>query len=177
MTPLRRCARTELQPRQRTYRPCLRLIPGQTGSILPLLEKKRSTNFRKNIGFVMPWTYERNASLGVVEVVYKGEVSARELRESTSELIGLEKREGLIWFLVDVTEMTLSPFYLAVRHFQHPHKTIRRRRCGPGRSGSCFRSRFLRKGRCCQILRQCLRQQRLDGQEFSRPSGSARLAD
>jgi hypothetical protein len=57
----------------------------------------------------MSWSYEHNPTLGVVEVVYKSEVSARDLRESTSELIELGKREGLNRFLVDAADMTLAP--------------------------------------------------------------------
>ena len=57
----------------------------------------------------MPWSYERNVTLGVVEVVYSGTVSAGDLRESTETCIGLEKQEGLNRFLVDATDMTLDP--------------------------------------------------------------------
>lgn len=56
----------------------------------------------------MSWSYTRNEMLGIVEVVYAGDVSARELQEATSEFIGLEKREGLNRFLVDVADMTLA---------------------------------------------------------------------
>ena len=56
----------------------------------------------------MPWSYERNPELGIVEVVYKGEISARELQGSSSEFIGLEKREGLNRFLIDAVEMALA---------------------------------------------------------------------
>ena len=70
----------------------------------------------------MPWTYERNTSLGLVEVFYTGEVTTRELQESTSALIELEKTDGLIRFLVDVTEMRLSSFTSLFDIFNIPAK-------------------------------------------------------
>ncbi len=56
----------------------------------------------------MPWRYERNTELGIVEVFYTGTTSAQDLQESTSALIELEKRENLNRFLVDVSAMTLD---------------------------------------------------------------------
>ena len=60
-------------------------------------------------GKAMPWSYVRNSELKIVDVVYKGEISASDLRESTSEFIVLEKREALNRFLIDADEMSLAP--------------------------------------------------------------------
>ena len=57
----------------------------------------------------MPWSYEIDESLGVVTVVYEGEVTGDELRESTTELIGLQKTAGLKLYLIDATSMRLAP--------------------------------------------------------------------
>ena len=56
----------------------------------------------------MPWTYEHNQTLQLVEVVYKGYITASDLRESTSEFIALEKEKGLNRFLINTTEMKLD---------------------------------------------------------------------
>jgi hypothetical protein len=56
----------------------------------------------------MPWSYEINATLQIVEVLYEGDISERELRESNSELIGLQQDKGLNRFLVDATEVKLA---------------------------------------------------------------------
>ena len=56
----------------------------------------------------MPWNYKHNPTLEIVEVAYRGTITARDLRDSTSELIALQKRKGLNRFLVDTTEMELD---------------------------------------------------------------------
>ena len=56
----------------------------------------------------MPWTYEYNTTLQIVEVEYTGEITAVELRESTSAFIALEADKGLNRFLVDTTEMKIA---------------------------------------------------------------------
>ena len=56
----------------------------------------------------MPWSYKCNPTLKIVEVVYSGKTTARDLQESTSEFIALEKEKGLNKFLIDTTEMELS---------------------------------------------------------------------
>ena len=56
----------------------------------------------------MPWAYEINPQLQIVEVVYEGEITARDLRESTSEFIALEKKKGMNRFLVETTRIKLA---------------------------------------------------------------------
>lgn len=56
----------------------------------------------------MPWTYEHNPVLQIIDVVYAGNITARDLRESTSELIALGKEKGINRFLLDTTEMKLD---------------------------------------------------------------------
>ena len=51
----------------------------------------------------MPWNYEENPKLQIVEVVYEGEVTADDLHKSTSRFIAIEKEKGMIKFLVDTT--------------------------------------------------------------------------
>lgn len=54
----------------------------------------------------MAWQYKENSTIHIVEVIYTGKTTADDLRESTSELITLEKEKGLNRFLIDPTEMT-----------------------------------------------------------------------
>ncbi len=56
----------------------------------------------------MPWTYKHNPTLQIVEVAYAGVITARDLRESTSEFIALEKEKGMNQFLIDTTEMKFT---------------------------------------------------------------------
>ena len=56
----------------------------------------------------MPWTYKHNPTLQIVEVAYTGVITARDLRESTSEFIALEKEKGMNRFLIDTTEMKFT---------------------------------------------------------------------
>ena len=62
----------------------------------------------------MPWTSKHNPALQIVEVVYAGEITARELHESSSAFIALEKEKGINWFLVDATKMKLTASLLDV---------------------------------------------------------------
>ena len=59
----------------------------------------------------MPWTYKINQALEMVEVSYIGTVTAKDLHESTSELIGLQKEKGFLKYLVDTTEMEIEASY------------------------------------------------------------------
>jgi hypothetical protein len=52
----------------------------------------------------MPWTYKHNPTLKIAEVAYSGSTTARDLRESTSEFIALEKEKGIYRFLIDTSE-------------------------------------------------------------------------
>lgn len=56
----------------------------------------------------MPWTYNINPTLQIVEVAYTGNTTARDLQESTSAFIALEKKEGINRFLIDTSEMELT---------------------------------------------------------------------
>ena len=62
----------------------------------------------------MPWSYKHNPTLQIVEVFYSGEITARDLGESSSALIALEKEKGMNWFLIDATEMKLTASLLDV---------------------------------------------------------------
>ncbi|KAA3629905.1 MAG: hypothetical protein DWQ09_02425 [Proteobacteria bacterium] len=53
----------------------------------------------------MPWTYNYSPTLQIVEVFYVGRTTAYDLKESTSELIALEKEKGVNRFLIDTSEM------------------------------------------------------------------------
>ncbi len=56
----------------------------------------------------MPWTYKYNPTLQIVEVVLAGTITGHDLRESTSELIALEKEKGMNQFFIDTIEMEYS---------------------------------------------------------------------
>ncbi len=62
----------------------------------------------------MPWAYKCIPTLQMVEVEYSGEITARDLHESTSKFISLEKEKGLNKFLVDTTDMKLASSYIDV---------------------------------------------------------------
>ncbi len=53
----------------------------------------------------MPWSYKEDPTSMIVEVTYTGKTTARDLRESTSALIALEKEKGKNRFLIDTTDM------------------------------------------------------------------------
>lgn len=57
----------------------------------------------------MEWYFVRYPEQGFVENVCKGEINARDLREDISEAIRIEKEEGLIRFLSNVTELIIPP--------------------------------------------------------------------
>ncbi len=56
----------------------------------------------------MPWTLSHNQALRIVEVLYTGEVTGRELREVTSKCITLEKENGVNRFLCDASDCEIS---------------------------------------------------------------------
>ena len=56
----------------------------------------------------MSWTYKLNPTLRIIEVAYSGTTTARDLKESTSEFISLEKEKGINQFLIDTSEMELA---------------------------------------------------------------------
>ena len=68
----------------------------------------------------VPWEYKHNSTLQIIEVVYSGRITARDLRESTSELIALEKDKGINKFLVDTSAMNLAASLMDV--YELPEK-------------------------------------------------------
>lgn len=58
----------------------------------------------------MPWSYKINSTLAIAEVTYSGEITGHDLRQSTSALIALEKKEdeSVNRFLVDTKGMKIS---------------------------------------------------------------------
>ena len=64
----------------------------------------------------LPWIYEHNSALQIIEVIYTGDITASDLRESTSELIALGKEKGINRFLVDTTKMKLDAKLVDLYH-------------------------------------------------------------
>ena len=62
----------------------------------------------------MPWSYDYNSKLQIVEVVYEGQITADDLSESTSKHIELEHKKGWNRFLVDATKMKMATSIMAV---------------------------------------------------------------
>ncbi len=56
----------------------------------------------------MPWTYKYNPTLQIIEAVFFGSITARDLKESTSEFIAWEKEKDINRFLIDTTEMEFA---------------------------------------------------------------------
>ena len=56
----------------------------------------------------MSWSYSFNPESQITELVYRGSTTARDLQESTTELIDKEKTDGWNRFLVDATAMELD---------------------------------------------------------------------
>lgn len=56
----------------------------------------------------MPWSVKSNPSLGIIEEVFSGLVTASELREATSKRISLQKETGISKILNDVSEIELK---------------------------------------------------------------------
>ena len=68
----------------------------------------------------MSWSVEYNHSLGIIEEVLSGLVTAAELRESVSRRIALEKETGSTKILVDASEIELDATVFDV--FDFPNK-------------------------------------------------------
>jgi hypothetical protein len=56
----------------------------------------------------MPWEYKTNSDQNIIEVKYTGNVTAQDLRESTSKVIAFEKETGIHSILSDTTEANLA---------------------------------------------------------------------
>ena len=69
----------------------------------------------------MPWSVQYNHSLGIIEEVFSGLVTATELRESVSRRIALEKETGATKILVDAAEIELDATAFDV--FDFPNKS------------------------------------------------------
>ena len=56
----------------------------------------------------MPWSVCFNQTSQIVELVYTGRITARDMQESTSQAIVLGKEKGAKRFLVDARKMELA---------------------------------------------------------------------
>jgi hypothetical protein len=56
----------------------------------------------------MSYTINHNASLGVIELTYRGRITGADLKEATSKCISLGKQTGTTKFLVDEVGMDLD---------------------------------------------------------------------
>jgi hypothetical protein len=56
----------------------------------------------------MSWDVNLNEALKIIEIVYRGHITARDLQDSTSRAIALEKEKGVILFLIDATETEIA---------------------------------------------------------------------
>ena len=68
----------------------------------------------------MSWSVDYNHSLGIIEEVLSGLVTAADLRESVSRRIALEKKTGSTKILVDAAEIDLDATAFDV--FDFPNK-------------------------------------------------------
>lgn len=64
----------------------------------------------------MPFTINHNATLGIIEVTYRGRVSGNELKAATSLCIALGKKTGVIKFFVDEIGMELEASLVDMLH-------------------------------------------------------------
>ena len=80
----------------------------------------------------MPWNYDYNPTLEIIEVVYAGRITERDLHESASELIALEKEKGLNQFLIFITDDMEYAGSLTVVHDMPAKKYLE---AGADRSG------------------------------------------
>ena len=55
----------------------------------------------------MTWTVEYNSTLRIVDIVFTGITSGRDLQEATTKCILLGKERGTVQFLVDAAELEL----------------------------------------------------------------------
>lgn len=53
----------------------------------------------------MTWTYDYDSKKMIVELTYSGDTSARDLKDSTSELIAFGEKKGVSLVLIDTTDM------------------------------------------------------------------------
>ena len=56
----------------------------------------------------MPWEYQFNHDLGIVEAEFSGAFSAADLSEATTEFIAVEKSRGINRFLIDATSIRID---------------------------------------------------------------------
>ena len=56
----------------------------------------------------MPWRYHHDQAEQLVEVLYTGNVTGHDLRDSTTACISLEKQAGVDRFLIDASDLHLD---------------------------------------------------------------------
>lgn len=98
----------------------------------------------------MPWSYEYNPTMGVIEVAYRGSTSARDLQESTSRFIDIEHEQGINRFLVDTSDMELDATLLDVHDLPEAQYVVEgagNRTPGVGAQVSCEQSETRRQTR------------------------------
>lgn len=57
----------------------------------------------------MTWTVDYNSTLGLIDLVFVSNITGPDAQEATSKGIALSKEQGITNFLVDVTDMELTP--------------------------------------------------------------------
>ena len=78
----------------------------------------------------MPWSVNFNPSLGIIEEVFYGLVTASELTEATSQRILLQKETSIMEILNDVSDVKLEASVIDILNFpdkQYPEENAHRK--------------------------------------------------
>jgi hypothetical protein len=78
----------------------------------------------------MPWSVNFNPSLGIIEEVFYGLVTASELTEATSQRISLQKETSITKILNDVSDIKLEASVIDILNFpdkQYPEENVDRK--------------------------------------------------
>ena len=78
----------------------------------------------------MPWSVNFNPSLGIIEEVFYGLVTASELTEATSQRILLQKETSIMKILNDVSDVKLEASVIDILNFpdkQYPEENADRK--------------------------------------------------
>jgi hypothetical protein len=78
----------------------------------------------------MPWNVNFNPSLGIIEEVFYGLVTASELTEATSQRISLQKETSITKILNDVSDIKLEASVIDILNFpdkQYPEENVDRK--------------------------------------------------
>jgi hypothetical protein len=78
----------------------------------------------------MPWNVNFNTSLGIIEEVFYGLVTASELTEATSQRISLQKETSITKILNDVSDIKLEASVIDILNFpdkQYPEENVDRK--------------------------------------------------